>query len=185
MPERVSARPLGRSGFGIRLSGRGLPLGEMMGGHRVVVKSVVSAGIGVDGGVRQAADVMEESVMGLLTYRVSLGDGEICVGDYLGLGSQFVPDPADPDRLDLFNAGHGCQDPFYVVDELRINRVHQSPVDVAGCVLQDEQDDHRDRQADHRIRQLPAQGHANGSPHHGERGQTVGARVHAVGHESG
>ena len=59
---------------------------EVVHGDGVVIASVVSARAGVDGGLGEPGDVVEEAVVvvGLLGDGVRLGQGEVSVGDDLG-----------------------------------------------------------------------------------------------------
>jgi hypothetical protein len=135
----------------------------MVGGGLVVIASVVSAGTGVDGGLGEAADVVEEAVVGFFGDGVGVGKAEVAVRDDFGFGSQLVPDPADADAVDGLDAVDRGQDPVHVVDQLGFNAVHEPPVDVAGGILEDEKNGDGDEQSDDGVGEPPAGGDTEGT----------------------
>ena len=141
------------------------------------------AGIEVhDDGV-EAAHLVEQRVTHALGDIVPFGHGQLAVHDQVGAGDEAVPHPAHTHGLDLDDALDAGGRTLDVVDQLRIDRVHQAPEDGASSVAQDPQDGDGDDQADERVGQREAEPHADGRDDHGDRGEPVGACVQPVGDE--
>jgi hypothetical protein len=85
------------------------------------------------------------------------------------------------DRPDIAHTCRRAQGGLGLVDDVRVDGVHQAVVDLAAPVLKNQQDRHRDGQADDGIGPPPAERDAAGAEHHGERGEAVSAGVQPVG----
>jgi len=107
----------------------------------------------VHGDPSEARHSVREFVASTLRDVVSLLMVPSAVRYHIGLGPELMADPPDTDApyiLDSFSLAEGT---LGTVDELRIDRVHQSVVDLGRRVAQNKKDQHRDRDSDDRISQ--------------------------------
>jgi hypothetical protein len=105
----------------------------------VVINAGPSAGVDVHGGVIEAGDLVDELVLSLVGDRVGLDDAELVIDSQGDLGVHPVPDPAQLDAVNTTDAGHIAYRFFGGVDQVGVDCVHQSAVDVAGRAAQDTQ----------------------------------------------
>lgn len=102
----------------------------------------------MDGGLVQAGNVVDQLLLRFVRDRVGLDDVQGAFGGDLGLGAHPVPDPAKPDAVDSLDSGHARHGGGGIVDQVRVNRVHQPSVDVPGDAAQHRQDRDGDQQSD-------------------------------------
>src|SRR5688572_13123220 len=107
---------------------------------------VVGQGFGVDGGRGEASYAVDQVVLDLVAQVVRLDQGGGGVHGDARLGKQLVAVPAQPDVGHVDHAGGGADDLLGLVDQGRVDGVHQPPVDLAGGIAQNEQDRHGDQQ---------------------------------------
>ncbi len=124
---------------------------------------------------------MQQVVLGVDRDLVGLDRAGIGVDDDLAFGAQLVPDPPQPDLAHAEHARRRAQGLFHLIDQGRVDRVHQPPVDLAGRLPQHGQDRHRDQQAHDRVGPVPADRHPAHAEQHRQRGEPVGAGVQPVG----
>jgi len=72
---------------------------------------------------------MQESVLGADRYLVGLDRRRGAVDDDLAFGAELVADPAQPDLADVEHARRSPQCFLSLVDERRVDGVHESAVD--------------------------------------------------------
>jgi len=128
---------------------------------------------------------VKECVLCRYRHLVGVDQGEPAVDDDGALGPQSVPEPSQAQLGDVDYTGCTAESGFASVHNGRIDGVHQTSVDLASGVLEDEQDGHRDGQADRRIGPRPTEGDTAGAGEDGERCEAVGTGVKSVGDECG
>lgn len=131
----------------------------------------------MDDCLSQAGDLMDKAVVDGFGDVMSVRKRETPVDSDPEFGAKFVPDPADSDILHRFHAGDLGRDGLHLRNHGRINCVHETAIDLASRILEDEQDRDGDDEADDGIRDLPAGDDTKSSKHHSKRRQTVGASV--------
>ena len=89
-------------------------------------------GAGVEECVGEAGDVVEELVAGFFEEVVGLDQVEVGVEGDVGVDVELVADPSDSGAFDSADAGSGAELGVNLVDQVGIDGVHESPVDVAG-----------------------------------------------------
>ena len=62
-----------------------------------------------------------------------------------------VPHPSEADRADRLDPLDSAGDVLHLVDELRLDRIHEPPEHLARGLLEDHEDDHRDEEAHARV----------------------------------
>jgi hypothetical protein len=72
-----------------------------------------------------------------------------------------------------------------LIDQSRVDRVHQPGADLLHSRTQDAEDRDGDDQADDRVGPAPAERDAAGADQHREAGEPIGARVQPIGDEGG
>ena len=117
-------------------------------------------------------------------YSVRLGKSQSRVDVEFGLGVQTVADPPHSDVADIDHAGFGGKCGFGCVQQRGVHAVHQAPKHIARGGPQDGEDRGGDDQADDRVSQRKAECDPAGAEQYGQRGESVGARVHSVGDQS-
>ena len=98
---------------------------------------------------------------------------------------RLVAVPAQPDLSHIDHPGGRPDHRLGLVDQVRVDGVHQPPVDLAGGIAQDEQDGHGDEQADDRVGDRVSGPGSGGAEDHREAGEPVGAGVQPVGDQRG
>lgn len=99
--------------------------------------------------------VVKEDVVSLNGNRVPCDDIQRSINTDLNLRAKFVANPANAHIIDGLHPRCGCQGASNLIDEFRINCVHEPVIDVARGVLQDEKDGEGNEQTDDRVGQLP------------------------------
>ena len=122
----------------------------------VVVDAGRGGGVDVNGGVVEAGNAVDQLVMGLVGDGVSFNNVESVVDGQGDLSAHTVPDPAQPDTLDATDSGHVTYRCFGGVDQVGVDGIHESAVDVLHRASKDGQDRHRDEQADDGVGQREA-----------------------------
>ena len=92
-----------------------------------------------------------------------------------------MPDPTQPCRADMDNAWRRTKNAVDLVDQGRVDSVHQPPIDLARRIAEDEQDCDSDEQADSGVGPRPAEREAASTNQDRQRREAVGARMQAVG----
>jgi alpha-ribazole phosphatase/probable phosphoglycerate mutase len=155
-------------------------------GHRLVRgQPLLRRRTDVHGGIGQPGHVVQQPVLCLVCDPVRLGQAEPGVHREAGLGPDAVPDPAQPQVLDVMHTRYRAQARLRRVDQVRVDGVHDPPVDVAGGAAQHDQDRHRDEQPDDRVGQRETGQHADRPRHDGQRGEPVRTGVQAVRDQRG
>ena len=121
---------------------------------------MVAGGAGVDGGDGEPAYLGEEVPFGVVGEVVGGGEAEVGVDDDVGFGAQGVTDPADAQFPDVPDAGGGAQGAFGLVDQGRVDGVHQPGEDLAGRAAEHTEDCDGDDQPDDRV----GEGEPEGDP---------------------
>jgi hypothetical protein len=135
------------------------------------------------GGTSQPGHGVDQLTFGVRGDLVRLQQRQIIVDDQVGLGVQPVGDPPHPHRRYVTDARHGAQRRLRLIDQARVDGVHQPPVHLPCRVLQHGRDRRGDAQAGHRVGPPPAQRHPAGPDQHRQRGEPVGAGVQPVGNQ--
>src|SRR5215212_10115294 len=113
----------------------------MVSGDPLVVGGAVDAvRFGVHDGGGESGDGVDEAVFGVVGDGVCLDDGGgVRHGDG-AFGAELMADPAEPDIADTPHVGGVPQGGLDLVDEGRVDGVHEPAVDLARRVFQDEED---------------------------------------------
>ena len=98
----------------------------------MMVSARLGAGIGVDQGRGQPRQGVEQVVLGADRDLVRLDRADPGVNDDFALGAQLMSDPPQADLACIKDAGGGAEGPLGLVDQGRVDRIHQAPVDLAG-----------------------------------------------------
>jgi hypothetical protein len=114
-----------------------------------------------------------------------LGDGEAGVSRDVDFGPKPVPNPADAQLPDLLDAFHGDEGFDGLIDERGINGIHQPSTHLYDRRSQHTENHNGNGEAYQRVGPSPPNGNSTGTKHHGKTGETVSARVQAIGHQSG
>ena len=125
----------------------------------VMVASRVLAGIDVRG-ASEARHSVKELVAATLRDVVSFLKVPFTVRYHIAFGPELMADPADTDAAYLFDPLSAAEGTLGTVDELRIDRIHQSLVDLGRRMTKNKEDQDRDRDSDDRISQRKPERHA-------------------------
>ena len=118
---------------------------------------------------------VQQVVLGVDRDLMGLDRAGTGIDDHLAFGAQMVPDPAQPDLADIEHSRRRTQRLLHLIDQGRINGVHQPPVDLAGRLPEHGQDRHRDQQADDRVGPVPPECHTGHSEQDRQRREPIGA----------
>src|SRR5665811_1130915 len=111
-----------------------------------MVASLAGAGVHVDGGGVESGDFVQQLMLGLYSDRVPFADAQSVVDGDVSLRPQPVSQPPQSDDVDAPYAGNRAERFLGGVDELWLNRIHESAVDVPGRTSEHQQDCHRNEQ---------------------------------------
>jgi hypothetical protein len=105
---------------------------------------------------------VQQIVLGVDRDLVGLNGTGTGIDDDLAFGPQMMPDPAQADLANTQHPRRRAQCLLHLIDQGRIDRIHQPPVDLASRLPQHRQDRHRDQQPNHRVGPVPANRDAPG-----------------------
>ena len=91
-----------------------------------------------------------------------------------------MTDPSQPDLARVEHAGRGPQRALRLVDQGRIDGIHEPPVNLAGCLAQHNDNRRRDEQADDRIGPVPAKRGTSRAQQHRQGSKPVRAGMQPV-----
>jgi hypothetical protein len=128
-----------------------------------------------------AGHAAPDEIVGLVLELVEPANRHRRVADHGGFHAEPVPEPAHPDGLDLLDTGDGSDAMFGAVDQGWVDAIQQAPADVAGRAPQQDEYHGADQHADDRIGQRETGPRPDHAEHHCQRGEPVGAGMHAVG----
>lgn len=139
----------------------------------------------MDDGGGEPGKLMEKRVVGILGDVVGLRHAAAVADRDAHFGVEVVADPSDSDLIHPFDPGYGGEDPRDLVDQTRVDGVHESLVDHRSPRCAALQDHRRDGEAHDRVGQLPAESHAAAAGEDRRRHEGIGAGVATVGDKRG
>jgi len=110
----------------------------------------------------QAGQCVQQAVLGVDRDLVGLDRAGTAVHKDFAFSAQIMPDPPQPYLAHPQDPPGGGQRLLHLIDQGRIDRIHQPPVDLASRLPQHRQDRHRDQQPNHRVGPVPANRDAPG-----------------------
>jgi hypothetical protein len=134
----------------------------------VGVVAVDRGGTGVDDGVVETRNCMEQGVLDFVGDLVGVVDTKAGGDGDLGFAVHAVPDPTDPKLIHGLHAGNATGGVAGLAHELGIDGIHESHVDAPGGVLDDQGDGDGDHQADDGVGGGIAQCYPGRTQQHGE-----------------
>ena len=137
-------------------------------------------GIGVDQRTGQARDRMQQSVLGADRELMRLHGADVRGNHDLAFGPELMADPPHPHLPHPQHTRRGPQHVFGLINQRRVHRIHQPPVNLPRRLPQNSEDRHRDHQADHWVGPVPAQRHPARPQQHRQRRQPIGTRMQPV-----
>jgi len=153
--------------------------------HGVVIIACLRLRVGVHERRAQARQRMQQAVLGVDSDPVGLDRAGTGVDDDLAFSAQPVPDPPQPDLAHAEHPRRAAQGLFHLVNQGRVDGIHQPAVDLPDGLAQHREDGHRDHQADHRVGPGPAHRHATHAQQHRQRRKPVGAGVQPISDQRG
>jgi len=94
---------------------------------RMGILAVVSARVHVDDRGVEPADLVEEAVPNLLRGAGPIGDAQVAVDGDRHRRLERVAQPAEAQAIDVLDLGNRGGDRLDLLDELRLDHVHQAP----------------------------------------------------------
>jgi len=140
---------------------------------------------GVHGRRGEPAHLVEQVCFGVVGQVMSLGQGEVGGDGGVDLGAQGVPDPADAELTHFVDAAHAGHGGGGLVDQYRVDGVHQAGGDLTDGGAQHPEDRDGDGQADGGVGPGPPEGDTAGAEQDCEAGESVGAGMQPVGDQGG
>ena len=145
---RESPSSSGVTSLGYRTSDR-----VVVPGGLVWVLAGVATGIHVDDGRVEPANLMEQAMADLLGDLVALCDRHVTVDRDRHGGLERMAQPSDAEAVYRLDIRHRRRDLLDLRDDVRFDRIHESPEHLARGLLEDDQDDPRNQQPNERIGQ--------------------------------
>ena len=136
--------------------------------------------VGVNDGRGQTWDRDNECLFGGYADIVRPAQGHVFREHKVDVGVQLMTDPAQPHPADVLDALDTFEHSLAPVDQLRVNAVHQSPIDLLRSVAEDQAQGRSDRQPDEWVSQGKPRYCPTGTDENRQRGVAVGAGVQAV-----
>ncbi len=149
----------------------------------MMIGSILTAGARVNRRSAQMRHVMEESVVCLSRDSVGIGEIELRIGHDVTLGSELMSDPSQTNALHRFDPPHATKQGLDLIDQSRVDGIHQAAVDIARRIPGDSKNDDRNCQPRNWIGQWKARSDSQRSRNDGEGCKSIDAGVQAVGNQ--